>query len=67
MFSFPTFTEDFRGVDVKPPPDYLQSTHGRDDMSPMWPLLPVHPQNEPFLPQEYSGLNWINVQCQFYI
>ena len=50
MFSSPTFTEDYRGVDVKPPPDYLQNAHGRDDVRPMWPYLPVHPQNEPFLP-----------------
>ena len=52
---------------LNPPSDCLQSAHGRDDVSPMWLPLPVHPQSKPFLPLEYSGLNWINVQCQFHV
>ena len=61
MLSSPTFTEDCRGVDVNSPSEHLQSTHGRDDVNPMWLPPPAHLQNKPFLPQEYSGLNWITV------
>ena len=41
---------------LNPPLDYLQSTHGRDDASQMWPPLPIRPQNMLFLTPEYFDL-----------
>ena len=68
MLSSPTLTDDLKGVDVKPPPlGCLQSRHGGDAVSPMWPLLLVCPQNILFLPQEYFGSSQTNDRCQSYI
>ena len=38
----------FRCVDVRPPSDYWQSTHGRDDVSPTWLPQPIHLQKRSF-------------------